>query len=336
MSKSRPVHSRKVSLFSGWQQLSVSLGHPVEEILVKASLPLELAQQEHVEMTREQFFRFWRVMLADKSPRDLADWFLALIDMGLPAPYLAALCSRDLRSGFKRLAEYKPIIAPLQMRLEPYCGGEWVVLDWGVDDVPFSLALVELCGLRNLAEKGIGRRVVPLRAQIPGADDFPASIARELLGVTVEPGPIIRLAFAKADLDSVFKTSNPVTLKILEENLQQRLSTASENWAERLKSVLKTLLSDQRTSLEDAAEAMGCSPRNLQRQLLVEGSSFKEVLDDTRRELSLHYLGKVRFSPKETSFLLGYSEPATFYRAFRRWTGQTPVVFANSQVGQMV
>lgn len=335
MPKRTSVHSRKVSLFSGWQQLSVSLGHPVEEILVKASLPLELAQQEHVEMTREQFFRFWRVMLADKSPQELADWFLALIDMGMPAPYLAALCSRDLRSGFRRLAEYKPIIAPLQMRLEPCRRGEWVVLDWGVDGVPFSLALVEICGLRYLAEKGLGRRVLPLRAQIPGAEDFPASIARELLGVAVEPGPNIRIAFAKADLDSAFQTSNPVTLKILEENLQQRLSTASEDWAERVKSVLKTLLSDQRGSLEDAAEAIGCSPRTLQRELVAEGRGFKEVLNDTRLELAFHYLGKVRFSPKEVSFLLGYSDPATFYRAFRRWTGQTPAVFASSQDGRL-
>lgn len=324
----RSIHNRKVSLFSGWQQLSVSLGYPVEEILVKASLPMELAQQEHVEMTREQFFRFWRVMLADKSPRELADWFFALVDLAMPAPYLAALCSRDLRSGFQRLAHYKPIIAPLRMSLEPCRGGEWVVLDWGTDEVPFSLAFVEICALRNLAEKGIGRRVLPLRAQIPGAENFPAAIAREILGVAVEPGPMIRLSFAKADLDAAFNTSNPVTLKILEESLQQRLTTASDSWAEKLKFVLKRLLSDQRISIEDAAEALGCSKRTLQRQLLAEGMNFKMVLENTRRELAMFYLGKVRFSPKETSFMLGYSEPANFYRAFRRWTGESPVTYA--------
>jgi AraC-like DNA-binding protein len=330
MHRVRPHPTRKVCLFSGWQQLSVSLGYPVEEILAKASLPLELARQEHVEMTREQFFRFWRVMLADKSPRELADWFLALVDAAMPAPYLAALCSRNLRSGFERLAEYKPIIAPLRMSLGPCRGGEWVMLDWGVDDVPFSLALVELCALRNLAEKGIGRRVVPLRAQIPGAEGFPDTIAREILGVPVEPGPTIQVAFAKADLYTAFNTSNPVTLKILEENLQQRLSTVSERWSERLKFTLKRLLSDQRIRIEDAAEALSCSPRLLQRQLLAEGTNFKAVLDETRRELAMFYLGRLRFSPKETSFMLGYSEPATFYRAFRRWSDQSPSAYANS------
>lgn len=322
--------SRKISLFKGWQQLSVSLGYPVEEILAKCSLPAELALQEHAEMTREQFFRFWRVMLADKSPREFADWFLGLIEAGMAAPYLAALCSRNLRSAFQLLAKYKPIIAPVRMHLSPCPGGEWVEQDWGTADVPFSLAFVELCALRLMAENGSGREVVPLRAQIPGADEFPDSIARELLGVPVEPGPIIRIAFAEKDLDAPFPSSNPVTLKILEENLQQKLSAESGVFVEEVRCALKRLMADQRISIADIAEELSCSSRTLQRKLLEEGVTFKGVLDDTRRELALAYLGKVRFSPKETSFMLGFSEPSAFYRAFRRWTGQTPSQYADS------
>lgn len=330
MITSRTYPMRKISLFKGWQQLSVSLGYPVEEILTKSSLPPELAQQEHAEMTREQFFRFWRVMLADKSARELADWFLSLVEAGMAAPYLAALCSRNLRSAFLLLAKYKPIIAPVRMHLTPCPGGEWVAKDWGTADVPFSLALVELCALRQVAEKGTGRKVVPLRVQIPGAENFPDSIARELLGVPVEPGPIIRIAFAKEDLDAPFPSSNPVTLKLLEESLQQKFSAESGCFLEELRCALKRLMADQRITLEDIAKELSCSTRTLQRKLHEEGTSFREMLEDTRRELALSYLGKVRLSPKEVSFMLGFSEPSTFYRAFRRWTGHTPSKYADS------
>ena len=62
---------------------------------------------------------------------------------------------------------------------------------------------------------------------------------------------------------------------------------------------------------------------------------FRKVLDDTRRELAMFYLGKVRFSPKEVSFMLGYSEPAAFYHAFRRWTGESPSAHAGATDGMV-
>lgn len=315
--------ARKVSLYKGWQQLSLSLGCPVEEILTKASLPLEMADHVHVEMTRDQFFRFWNVMLSGKSPQELADWFLMLMEAGMAAPYLAALCSQDLRAAIKSLCKYKKVIAPITMSLVPCSGGESAVIDWGVDDVPPSLAFVELCALHHLAQKGTHRTITPLFAHVPNADQAMCEASRKVLGIPMEPGSKIQIAFAKADLDAEFPNANPVTLKILEASLQQQLSTVSEDWSEKLSCALKRLLADQRTSIEDAADALNCSVRTLQRKLTAENTSFKQMLDETRCELALFYLGTAGFSPKETSFLLGFSEPATFYRAFRRWTGIT-------------
>lgn len=167
MPSSRRPSTRKVCLFSGWQAFSASLGNPVEAILAEASLPAELAQQEHVEMTREQFFRFWNTLQGRRSPRDLVEWILGFFENVMPAPYLAALCSRNLRAGLGRLAEYKPILGPKQMSLESCRGGLAVLCDWQVDDVPASLYFVELCILRNLAEKGTGRTVIPMSVDSP-------------------------------------------------------------------------------------------------------------------------------------------------------------------------
>ena len=75
------------------------------------------------------------------------------------------------------------------------------------------------------------------------------------------------------------------------------------------------------------AEALHVSPRRLQRQLKEEGTSFKELLEDTRMTMAVQYLHESHHSISEISYLLGFSESAHFCRAFKRWTGKTPGVF---------
>ena len=69
------------------------------------------------------------------------------------------------------------------------------------------------------------------------------------------------------------------------------------------------------------------SPRSLQRRLQQEGSSLSAVLDRLRADLAVRYLGETRESIGEVAFRLGFSDPTTFHRAFRRWTGQTPAEY---------
>jgi AraC-like DNA-binding protein len=72
------------------------------------------------------------------------------------------------------------------------------------------------------------------------------------------------------------------------------------------------------------AKQMGMSERTLQRRLQSEGTSFNRLLEDARRSIAMGYLADRKLAAYEVSFLLGYAEPATFFRAFKRWTGQTP------------
>jgi AraC-like DNA-binding protein len=221
------------------------------------------------------------------------------------------------------------------MFLEPCEEGLTVICDWQAEDTPNSLYFVELCAVQVFAEKGTGRKVTPLRAECPGAENIPDSLAMELLGIPVVDGPLMKITFAEADLDTAFSMANPVTLKVLDDGLQLKLDEVSELWSERLKLTLKHMLPDKRHQLEEAAQAMSCTPRALQYQLATEGSSFKQVLNETRRELAFFYLSKMRFSPKETSFMLGYSEPPAFYHAFRRWSGQSPLDFQKTTTDQL-
>ena len=83
-------------------------------------------------------------------------------------------------------------------------------------------------------------------------------------------------------------------------------------------------LSSGPPTLPETARALGISTRTMQRQLKEEGTTYAEVLDALRREMAAGLLHNHTLAIYEVAFLLGYSEPSTFYRAFRRWHGMSP------------
>jgi AraC-like DNA-binding protein len=80
-------------------------------------------------------------------------------------------------------------------------------------------------------------------------------------------------------------------------------------------------------NVEIVAKQLHISRQTLFRKLKAEGTSFQEILDDIRKSLASNYLRDDKYSVMETAFLLGFSEPSTFHRAFKRWYGQTPLEF---------
>ena len=87
------------------------------------------------------------------------------------------------------------------------------------------------------------------------------------------------------------------------------------------------LLPSGQPTQAQVAETLHMSVRNLQRRLHAEGTSFKQLLDETRRELAVQYVRQAYRPIGEITYLLGFSEPSNFTRAFRRWTGSTPMGF---------
>jgi AraC-like DNA-binding protein len=83
-------------------------------------------------------------------------------------------------------------------------------------------------------------------------------------------------------------------------------------------------LPEQGPDLETIAAALALSPRTLQRRLREGGLSFSQLVDETRQQLVLHYLRDPTLELAEIAFLVGFSEPGSLARAFRRWTGTSP------------
>src|SRR6266481_2960001 len=84
--------------------------------------------------------------------------------------------------------------------------------------------------------------------------------------------------------------------------------------------------------LTRVAKKIAMSPRTLQRQLKEQGMDFKKLVADTRRRFALSYLGNRSNTLTKIAFLLGYSEVSAFNRAFKRWTGSTPLAYRSQAV----
>ena len=92
----------------------------------------------------------------------------------------------------------------------------------------------------------------------------------------------------------------------------------------RVESLLMPVLHKGDASMDSIASQMGLSRQTLFRKLKAEGTSFEKVLDDLRHRLAVDYLSGRKVSVNETAYLVGFSEPAAFSRAFKRWTGTSP------------
>jgi len=92
----------------------------------------------------------------------------------------------------------------------------------------------------------------------------------------------------------------------------------------RVESLLIPILHTGEPNVERIAAKMGQSRKTLYRKLKAEGTTFAKLLDELRHKMALHYLDGKKVSVNETAYLVGFSDPSTFSRAFRRWTGASP------------
>ncbi|HEX5062564.1 MAG TPA: AraC family transcriptional regulator [Kofleriaceae bacterium] len=96
---------------------------------------------------------------------------------------------------------------------------------------------------------------------------------------------------------------------------------------DRARSIVASSLRTGDVSIEHVATELGTSERTLQRRLQDRGTSFKQLVADTRLSLARDYLADRGMSLTDAAYLLGYSELSAFSRAFRRWTGESALAF---------
>ncbi|WP_328188185.1 AraC family transcriptional regulator [Marinobacter sp. OP 3.4] len=106
---------------------------------------------------------------------------------------------------------------------------------------------------------------------------------------------------------------------------ERRLNQLQEQpqWRESVATLLPLLYRLGEANIDECARLLAVSRRSLQRRIRAEGYSFRELLDENRRKLAANYLLR-GYSNDRTASLLGYRQPAQFYRSFREWYRCSP------------
>jgi AraC-like DNA-binding protein len=119
-----------------------------------------------------------------------------------------------------------------------------------------------------------------------------------------------------------------------EQDLEQFLSTPSihmmtshdsdRSLVAKIRTMIKGDVGGHFPEFNEVANSLNLTTATLRRRLRAEGSSYQQLKDDIRRDTAIHHLGRGTISMDQVAESVGFSEPTSFFRAFKRWTGVTP------------
>lgn len=193
---------------------------------------------------------------------------------------------------------------------------------------PPPAAVEMLFGLLVLRTRGLAGSDVPVRAvRFIHAAPPDTSEHERFFRAPVSFGSLRHeLVVDRSWLDAAIATADPVVAGLAERLIRHvtaELPSSGDVVGRAQRAIADTIASGP-PRLDAVASRLVMSVRTLQRKLREAGPTFAEVVDDVRREMALAQLAKRELSIAEVGYVLGFSEPSAFHRAFRRWTGRTP------------
>jgi AraC-like DNA-binding protein len=125
--------------------------------------------------------------------------------------------------------------------------------------------------------------------------------------------------------------ANPNLLAYFEQFAQDFISTLDHQneYTNAVTRIILSKLDDESLNIQKVAQQMAVSVRTLQNRLEDEGVVFSDLLKDIRERLAKKYL-KENYTVEQITYLLGFSEPSVFRKAFKKWSGVTPREFRES------
>lgn len=310
-----------------WRAVT-QMGIAPAALLRQARLPATLHLGGDRAINTAQYFALLQALEDLSADPAFALRMVRQVDTAMyPPSSLAAFYARDYRDGLTRTARFKRLCTPEDLYLAEADGQCAITMRWPFATVPEPAISVDItfASLVELGRRGTGRAIVPQRIELARAAVTAAHA--DYFGCPIHvDAPHNVLVLDAADLDRPFAGHNPELLEMLAPALGAALGEveARSSVAEQVKVMLKRHLASGQPGLADIARQMGLSERTLQRRITDEGTTFRDILSDARRELGRHLLADGANDIEEVACLLGYQDTTSFYRAFRVWEGMPP------------
>jgi AraC-like DNA-binding protein len=245
----------------------------------------------------------------------------------------AWLASRNLDEAFDCAARYTRIVntaASGIIHVEKTDASYRVVLDGShikLQERPIEAATDAATGmLVRMCRAAYGEHFVPLRVTLQHPDEGCAQRYRDEFRCPVAFSQQQNAIWVDPDTAAEsLATANPELVRINDQIVTDYLARLDrDDIVMRVRAKLIEHLPSGGCDEARIAAELNLSLRSLQRKLKAREVTFSGLLEGTRRELGRDYVRDSQHSFNEIAYLLGFTEPANFSRAFRRWYGKTP------------
>ena len=316
-------------------QAMVKMGLDVEAVCSRLGITPELLEDRQLRTPHEAQVLFWNVMeeISGDSNIGLHLGEQMPLFKGQVLQYLF-LSSPTFGEGLNRVLSYQRLLSDASQASVGEEGGQAYILVDSASDKVAALRHLSECmalGLIQFFQYVTDGAFSPSRIHFshPAPED---SAEHE----RVYQCPV---SFSQPDVRIYFDTEllNLPSLHAEPELLQLHEKLASEHVAKlerqdvvsKVYKVFGEVLETGQVNLDDVASRLDIKPRTLRTGLTEAGTNFNQLLADYRCNLAKRLLSGTDESIDEIVYLTGFSEPSTFYRAFKRWTNQTPVEYRN-------
>jgi AraC-like DNA-binding protein len=287
-------------------------------VLTQARLPLTVYDGKKNLVTTAQFFALWRAV-GELSADPAAGLKIATqIDVGnRPPSTMTAYFARDYRDALTRLARFKQLCSPEELQIKVSKDECVIEPMWlhAQEETPPLLTDAAFVSFVELGRRGTGHLVTAKKVELKRSAEATGFHEAYFKGPITFGARRNALILHATDLDRPFLTYN-------ERALEER--RAQSSISEQVKWILKRQLAGSRPEIAAVARELGLSDRTLQRRIIDDGATFRQLLLEARQELAHEYLNRPEMDVTEVAFLLGYEDSNSFYRAFRTWEGTTP------------
>jgi AraC-like DNA-binding protein len=188
----------------------------------------------------------------------------------------------------------------------------------------------ELSVYANLARRYTGQDAYPVEVHFAHSQASSEADYQRVFRCPIRLGmPFNAIVFPRAYLNTPLVHANETMHATYAAHVNELLehSRKQEGVAGRVRAVVLANLSRGEASLVWVAKALAMSGPTLRRRLEEEGTGHREIVDEVRQELASRYLEDQTLPISEVAFLLGFTNAASFNKAFRRWHGTSPAEF---------
>jgi AraC-like DNA-binding protein len=331
------------SWVKGIAEVFAAEGIAVPRLFADAGIDASRLEHPQERFAVDEVSRLWELGVAASGKPALGlDRALAARHVNVDVVGYAMLSSPNLRAGLEELARYMAVISDAaSFEVQPEPGGDcWLVLGGLGNErpVPRQRYAFGMLTLLVLCQWLTRREVRPIALELCFPQPPEAARYREVFGGTQRfSRPANRMLLAGADLRLPLPSRNPTLLALHESVLAERLTAVGgARTSLRVSEEIVRRLHRGEPRRDEVAASLALADRTLQRRLQAEHTSFAELLDATRRELACKYLAEEHHTLAEVADLLGFVDQSNFFRACRRWFGESPAAHRRRVLGPAV